>query len=130
MAGYTTSFGAGDADAWVLKLDSAGAVTWQKTYGGAGGDYANSIQQTSDGGYIVAGNGSHSAWLIKLDASGAITWEKAYKGAADQKWAGPIQQTQDGGYIVGGGDYTSAGDSTDIFILKLDSYWEHRVMSF
>ena len=96
-------------------------MTWQKTYGGAGGDYANSIQQTSDGGYIVAGNGSRSAWLIKLDASGAITWEKDYKGAADQKWAGPIQQTQDGGYIVGGGDYTSAGDSTDIFILKLSS---------
>jgi hypothetical protein len=121
VAGNTHSFGAGDADAWVLKLDSAGAVTWQKTYGGAGGDYANSIQQTSDGGYIVAGNGSRSAWLIKLDASGAITWEKVYKGAADQKWAGPIQQTQDGGYIVGGGDYTSAGDSTDIFILKLSS---------
>jgi uncharacterized delta-60 repeat protein len=121
VAGYTTSFGAGDADAWVLKLDSAGAVTWQKTYGGAGGDYANSIQQTSDGGYIVAGNGSHSAWLIKLVDSGAITWEKVYKGAADQKWAGPIQQTQEGGYIVGGGDYTSAGDSTHIFILKLSS---------
>jgi len=121
VAGYTLSFGAGDADAWVLKLNSAGAVTWQKTYGGAGGDYANSIQQTSEGGYIVAGNGSHSAWLIKLDASGAVTWEKAYTGATGQKWASSIQQTQDGGYIVGGGDYTSAGDSTDIFILKLDS---------
>ena len=55
VAGETMSFGAGGSDAWVLKLDGNGNVQWQKTYGGTGNDYANSIQQTSDGGYIVAG---------------------------------------------------------------------------
>ncbi len=49
------SFGAGDEDAWVIKLDANGNVQWQKTYGGKGDDEAYSIQQTSDGGYIVAG---------------------------------------------------------------------------
>ncbi len=56
VAGYTESFGAGDCDAWVIKLDANGNVQWQKTYGGRSDDEAYSIQQTSDGGYIVAGD--------------------------------------------------------------------------
>ena len=55
MAGHTNSFGAGDFDIWVLKLNASGNVTWQKTYGGSGYGLCNSIQQTSDGGFIVAG---------------------------------------------------------------------------
>ncbi len=55
VAGATESFGAGEKDAWVIKLDAKGNVQWRKTYGGKYGDKANSIQQTSDGGYIVAG---------------------------------------------------------------------------
>jgi len=80
VAGWTGSFGASSySDAWVLKLDSSGNVQWQKTYGGANGDEANSIQQTSDGGYIVAGwTGSFGAgysdfWVLKLDSNGNIT---------------------------------------------------------
>ena len=56
MAGHTTSFGAGGSDAWVLKLDASGKLTWQKTYGGSLDEYARAIQQTQDGGYIVAGD--------------------------------------------------------------------------
>ncbi len=79
MAGYTKSFGAGIFDAWLLKLDSAGTVQWQKTYGGGGEDFAWSIQQTGDGGYIVAGSthsfdaGSTDFWVLKLKPDGTIT---------------------------------------------------------
>ena len=55
VAGQTKSFGAGNEDFWVLKLNSDGSVAWQKTYGGSADDFAYPIQQTSEGGYIVAG---------------------------------------------------------------------------
>ncbi len=80
VAGDTLSFGAGAADFWVLKLNSNGTVAWQKTYGGTKVDYANSIQQTADGGYIVAGYtnsfgaGGVNFWVLKLDANGNISF--------------------------------------------------------
>ncbi len=125
MAGYTESFGAGDSDAWVIKLDANGNVQWQKTYGGKGDDYAYSIQQTSDGGYIVAGKtlsfgtGDSDAWVIKLDAKGNVQWQKTYGGEYDD-FVHSIQQTSDGGYIVAG--YTlSFGAGNDAWVIKLDA---------
>ena len=71
-----------------MKLDANGNVTWQKTYGGSSGDdCAHSIQQTSDGGFIVAGAtssygaGSFDYWVLKLDANGNIIWQKTYGGS-------------------------------------------------
>src|SRR2546422_11724697 len=78
VAGFTTSFGAGSADAWLLKLDSSGSIVWQKTYGGTGDDEAFSVRQTSDGGFIVAGvtfsfgAGGPDAWVLRLDGSGTV----------------------------------------------------------
>ena len=126
VAGYTQSFGAGSYDVWVLKLDSTGVVTWQKTYGDANSDYAYSIQQTADGGYIVAGAtksfgaGSYDGWILKLAGDGNVSWQKTY-GAVNLQEAYFIQQTQDNGYIVAGGTYSSVTESTDAWVLKLDS---------
>jgi hypothetical protein len=78
VAGYTYSFGAGNRDFWVLKLDGDGTIQWQKTYGGADWDGARSIEQTSDGGYVVAGRtesfgaGRADFWVLKLDGDGNI----------------------------------------------------------
>ena len=94
---------------------SAQAVTieWQRYLGGTADDYANSIQQTTDGGYIVAGasgsndgdvtgnNGVWDYWVVKLDASGNIIWQRSIGGASLDE-ARSIQQTTDGGYIVAG----------------------------
>ncbi|OGF68017.1 MAG: hypothetical protein A2Y62_20470 [Candidatus Fischerbacteria bacterium RBG_13_37_8] len=55
MAGGHNSFGPGWWAFWIVKLDSSGNISWQKTTGGSGYDWAHSIQETSDGGYIVAG---------------------------------------------------------------------------
>jgi hypothetical protein len=108
VAGPTSSFGAGSYDIWVLKLNADGTVAWQKTYGGSSGDYAYSIQQTSDGGYIVAGPASsfpggtpYAIWVLKLNADGTVAWQKTY-GGLGYVTASFIQQTSDGGYIVAG----------------------------
>jgi len=76
VAGQTSSFGAGLDDIFLIKTDANGNVQWAKTYGGIHGDYASSVQQTSDGGYIVAGAtgsfGASDIFLIKTDEDGNI----------------------------------------------------------
>ncbi|MGA8848958.1 MAG: hypothetical protein WB564_03940 [Dehalococcoidia bacterium] len=127
VAGWTESFGAGDYDFWVLKLDKDGNVAWQKTYVGAGDDHAFSIQQTQDLGYIVAGSAvtlgaGYDFWLLKLDSDGNVTWQKSYGGDYDD-WARSVQQTQEGGYIVAGGTESFGGNlpHSSSLVLKLDS---------
>ena len=94
---------------------------WAATYGGASGDGASSIQQTSDGGYIVAGQtgsfGGHP-WVLKLNADGTPAWQKAY-GGASYDWATSIQQTTDGGYIVAGYTQSFGAGNGDLWVLKL-----------
>ena len=126
VAGSTDSSGAGGPDAWVLKLDSDGAVTWQKTYGGGSFDYANYVQQTSDGGYVVAGHtlsfgaGDYDAWVLKLDSAGAVTWQKTY-GGVGADFVFSVQQTSDGGYITMGSTDSSGAGDYDAWVLKLAS---------
>ena len=111
---------------WILKLDQAGTVSWQKTYGGSGYEYAYSIQQTSDGGYIVAGDtssfgaGDDDMWILKLDQDGTVSWQKTYGGVSGDDHAHSIQQTTDGGYIVAGYTDVLWGWRSDMWILKLD----------
>ena len=129
----------GLTDFWVVKLDGSGNKVWDKTYGGSDYDYVESIQQTSDGGYIVAGytysndgdvsdgnNGGSDYWIVKLDGSGNKVWDKTY-GGSSYDYAESIQQTSDGGYIVAG--YTSSNDGDisdgnnggyDYWVVKLD----------
>ena len=128
----------GYTDCWVVKLTSLGAIDWQKSLGGANFDQATSIQQTTDGGYIVAGysestdgdvtgnHGNYDYWVVKLDSTGTITWQKSLGGNGDDE-AYYIQQTSDGGYIVAGmsesvdGDVTSNHGYRDFWVVKLDS---------
>ena len=125
VAGYTYSKGAGGEDIWLLKLDSSGAVVWERTYGGSDSDVAYSIVATSDGGYAVAGYtkskgaGSFDIWLLKLDSSGAVLWERTYGGSAwDEAYS--IVATSDGGYAVAGYTESKGAGSFDIWLLKLD----------
>jgi uncharacterized delta-60 repeat protein len=126
VVGYTNSFGAGSYDAWILKLNSTGGVVWQKPYGWSDGDYAYSIQQTVDGGYIVAGMtyyvgaGAQDAWVLKLNSTGGVVWQKTYGGSTEDR-ANFIQQTADGGYIVVGYTTSFGTSGGDVWVLKLDS---------
>jgi len=126
VAGYTTSFGAGNSDVFLIKTDADGNIIWAKTYGGTSSDYAFSVQQTSDGGYIVAGTtwsfgaGAEDLFLIKTDANGNVVWAKTYGGTLwDQAYS--VQQTSDGGYIVAGYTKSFGAGWSDIFLIKTDA---------
>ncbi len=128
-AGHTNSEGAGGKDAWVLKLDSSGNQVWAQTYGGTSDDEANSVQQTTDGGYVVAGitssygAGNKDVWILKLDSSGSQTWANTLGGTSNEE-AESIQQTTDGGYIVAGVTSSYGAGNSDVWVLKLDASGE------
>jgi hypothetical protein len=125
VAGWTISFGAGDYDAFLVKTDENGNVQWAKTYGGTYWDQASSVQQTSDGGYIVAGftasfgAGAYDLFLIKTDANGDVQWAKTY-GGTDWDHASSVQQTSDDGYIVAGFTASFGAGFYDAFLVKTD----------
>jgi uncharacterized delta-60 repeat protein len=126
VAGETQSFGAGNSDIFLIKTDANGNIQWAKTYGGTSSDYASSVQQTSDGGYIVAGRtysfgaGSWDFFLVKTDASGDVQWAKTYGGTGNDR-AFSVQQTSDGGYIVAGVTSSFGAGGWDIFLIKTDA---------
>ena len=126
VAGHTASYGAGNYDAYVMKLDSSGNETWSETYGGTEDDEARAVQQTADGDYIVAGYtassgaGGRDLWVLKLDSSGAVTWEETYGGAGHDE-AYSIHQTADEGYVVAGYTESSGAGGKDMWVLRLNS---------
>ncbi len=144
VAGYSNSTGGdvgnnlGGYDYWIVKLDNAGAIEWQKLLQGTGNDLAYSIIQTSDGGYAVAGasssyngniTGNHGGfdyWVVKLNSSGTLQWQKSL-GGSDNEVAYSIAQTTDGGYSVAGYSISTGGDITgnhggeDVWLIKLNS---------
>jgi hypothetical protein len=128
VAGQTYSFGAGVSDFWLLKLASDGAIGWQELCGAwyyMGGipDAANAVQQTADGGYIVAGwtrygYSNDDAWLVKLTAAGSVSWQRRY-GSSSSDTAYSIQGTTDGGYVVAGFTLSYGEGGGDSWIMKL-----------
>ena len=128
MAGRTHSFGVGNFDAWVLKLDYKGNVKWQKTYGGENDDFAYNILQTSNGEYVMAGNtrsfgaGGYDVWVLKLDSKGNVKWQKTYGGSSWESIAPlGLQQLADGGFIMAGKTHSFGAGEDDAWIVKLDS---------
>lgn len=113
-------------DAWVLKLDRAGDVIWQKTYGGPGQDWVADMQTTTDGGFVLGGStdsygsGANDFWILKLDASGTIVWQKTYGGPRDDGVAS-IRLAADGGYIVAGSTNSFGAGGRDALVMKLDA---------
>ena len=155
ISGDKTENAIGSWDFWIVKLDSLGNIQWQTTIGGWAEDFANSIQQTLEGGYIVAGYsgsgasgdktealiGEYDFWVIKLDGSGNIEWQNTIGGIKNDQ-ATVVRQTNDLGYIVGGfshspisGDKTEhnkgAAFTSDYWIVKLNSsgtvVWDNTI---
>ena len=103
---------------------------WAATYGGHNYDWAESIQQTNDGGYIVTGyytsyfiggsfgSGIGGLWVLKLRPDGTVEWQKTYGGVSFEV-AKSIQQTRDRGYIVAGRTRSFGAGKEDVWVLKL-----------
>jgi len=128
----------GKIDYWIVKLSQIGEIEWQKVFGGSEDDLAYAIKQTSDGGYIVAGEtasangdvtglrGNVDFWVVKISSNGALEWQKTL-GGNNADIPSDIIQASDGGYVVVGYVGSATGDITvyhglfDWWIVKLDS---------
>jgi hypothetical protein len=148
----------GGYDFWVVKLDSLGNIQWDNTIGGSMDEGPNSIEQTSDGGYILGGfsnsnisgdktensKGGYDYWMVKTDSLGSIQWQNTIGGNVND-FLQSISQTNDGGYILGGKSASNmSGDKTepcyggfgqsDYWIVKTDSLgniqWQNTIGGF
>jgi hypothetical protein len=120
VAGLTSSFG-NEWQVYLVKTNADGDTIWTRTYGGAGEDYGYSVQQTTDGGFIVAGvTGFPSqVYLVKTNASGDTLWTRTYGGTGTD-WGVSILQTSDGGYIVAGA-YDFNGTNPQVYLVKTNA---------
>ncbi len=133
IAGYTTSFGAGDEDVYVIKLDSAGDTVWTRTYGGVKPDEGYSICATSDGNYVISGrtdsygSGYNDLYLIKIDAGGDTVWTRVY-GDSLYEWGQSVCETGDGNIGICGTKWGDS-DNLDIYVVKVSPagglVWDH-----
>jgi hypothetical protein len=132
MLGYTSSFGIGGYDVFLVCADKNGNLLWQKTIGGSDWDFAYGFDITADGGFIIAGStysfgyGNADGYVIKTDNVGNVIWSKTYGGNKDDEFKSVVT-TNDGNYALTG--YTkSYNDSLgDVWIFKIgmngDSLW-------
>ncbi len=127
----------GESDFWVVKTDAVGNIEWEENYGGPDWDFLFAIEETIDGGYILAGqtytgSGDFSDfyehtdyWAVKIDAQGTIEWEQNYGGSL-YDYLGSVIQTSDGGYLFGGSSLSTDGDVSsnigyiDCWLVKTD----------
>jgi hypothetical protein len=129
IAGATSSYGAAGKDVYLVKTNSAGDTVWTRRYGGPGDDEANSVRQTSDGGYIIAGytesygvigTDGGDVWLIKTDGAGDTDWTRTFGGPEyDCGWS--VQQTSDDGYIIAGTTRSFGAGDNDVCLVRTDA---------
>jgi len=125
IAGYTYSYGAGASDFWLVKIDENGNESWNQTYGGNYDEVAHSVQQTTDGGYILTGftysygSGEQDFYLVKTDENGNEEWNQTF-GGIDYDIAYSVQQTSDGGYIIAGSTSSYGAGYSDFWLVKTD----------
>ncbi|MBN2334436.1 hypothetical protein JXL21_02675 [Candidatus Bathyarchaeota archaeon] len=129
VTGITESYGSGEWDAWLIKIDDAGHIQWNQTYGGPERDYGGSLASI-DGGYVILGytesfgKGLRDYYLVKTDDSGNMLWNKTYGGYASERGCSIILAS-DGGYLLIGLTETSSTISQDMWIVKTDSNGHH-----
>lgn len=139
LAGESDSFPLGNTNAWVLKLDRTGAVEWQRSFGGEGGDWASAVRATADGGAVIVGglfsSKAKDLFLLKLSAGGGTEWFKTFGESI-----GPYELSNESGQAVAllpGGGYIVAGTSDllgiagqDFLLIEVSPAWDPYVCRF
>lgn len=126
ISAHTSSIGAGQHDVYLIKTNIDGDTVWTRSYGGSGGDYLRSVQQTNDGGYISVaetfsfGEGSADVYLVKTDSLGNLLWAKTYGGISSD-YGYSVKQTSDSGYIVAGYTNSFGAGGYDLYLIKTDA---------
>jgi uncharacterized delta-60 repeat protein len=129
VAGVTYSFGAGNSDVLLLKFDRHGTLSWARTAGGSGYDYASAVIETTDGNYILAGatnsfDASFVVFLLEYSPDGTFSWAHRLPGIPASE-AQAIAQTADGGYIIAGFTQHHSAGSNDVMLLKYPEDWSN-----
>ena len=132
IIGSTGSFGNSVSNIWLIKTDNIGNELWSKTYGGTENISGYSVQQTTDGGFILTGstnsvlseNGTE-IWLIKTDINGIEQWNQTF-GGLDNDFGYSVKQTNDGGYIITGQTWSFGNGESDVFLIKTDEDGEEQ----
>jgi hypothetical protein len=105
---------------------SPSSEEWGQTYGGSGEDYGFSIYQTSDGGYIIAGEskngsaGGYDIWLLKTDSNGNEEWSRIFGGIESEK-GNSVYQSSDGGYCIAGGTSSFGNRDRDLWLIRTNN---------
>jgi len=126
IAGYTTSYGAGSYDVYIIKVDSNGNCVWAKAYGGSGYEWGGyGVTKSEDGGYIITGYtdsygaGNYDIYIIKVDSNGDCVWAKTYGGSNDDRGY-TITKSYDSGYVIAGDTRSYGAGNSDVYITKID----------
>lgn len=126
VGGTTTSFGEGNRDFWVVKVDESGDMEWNQTYRGSGDDWLRSVLAASDGGYVLAGfttswgAGDKDVFVVKIDSTGTVEWNFTYGW---YEWDGVESaiEASDGGYVLPGTTRSYAVGGEDALLIKINS---------
>lgn len=124
LAGRTQSFGAGNEEFYLVKLDSSLVVEWSRTVGNTNPDYASWAEELPDRSIIACGYTVINGWdilLVKTDSAGNVTWKKNYGIPLDDEYAYVVKPTPDGGYITGGDQISNGGSTRKALIAKVNA---------
>lgn len=126
VVGYTSSFGAGSEDVYLIRTDPAGDTLWTRAIGGPGNDYGWDVRATRDGGYIVVGYtnsfgaGGDDVYVIRTDADGNARWTRTYGGPDDERaWA--FHETSQGGYVIAAETRSYGAGERDLYLIRIDA---------
>jgi hypothetical protein len=125
LAGSTGSFGNGNSDMYLTKVDSDGTYQWSRSYGGFFTENCHAIIETADTGFLLVGYtnsfgaGQYDMYVVKTNSNGDTDWTKTFGGPA-WDFAYDVMESVDGNYLVVGETYSTTSGNSDVYVLKLD----------
>ncbi|MDH3216916.1 MAG: T9SS type A sorting domain-containing protein [Candidatus Krumholzibacteria bacterium] len=126
IAGITDVSNSGQTDVYLVRTDASGDTLWTRAWGGGDDDEGHCVEQTPDGGFVVAGNtlsfgaGSADIYLLRVDAFGDTLWSRTYGGSSGD-WGRCVRLTSDGGFVVAGYTSSYGAGQSDMYLVKTDA---------